>query len=760
MKLINGSNKADKSYGKRTNIFLNLDYSRKLKRKKRIPIGNDKLSLLIHSPKIYPKYITIRVLRFSTLKEISKIVNYEIIFYLKMNKSRSPKKSKGQLKLERLEKASKEIKKKKSVFEDPSCRQNLSPKIKTVGDGNLIIKWNLPIDLIIEILSFTDNREFEYLLTFDSKCSYIKTDSDLYSRLMVRRLQRYINPILSSFDKPWVVDVPLDTLKRGLKLFEDLPPPQQLEYASYYAGKMETQIVKCSSMCMFECGMFLNYPDGHLRHFEHLTRGIIAIDLDREDILKKILAISFSFSLLSIYLKKYGCEKTLEFIKSLEIEIRIPKSVLTDEIVKKIEEKVVGLIMDIIQTANFRSVIDCVELLFRQHITDPSNVIDIDILGSLLYKDNENTRILENVLNHEIDKIPSKDISDIKFSVDTGHLKEGLQYVASQLFIYGCCRDNKLNYLTSIFADKPRLMLKHVFTHSLSHWPIIDVVISRLQNLDDFLAIIYQFPPIKILEKVAIAAVEKLSDHDYLQLVNSGRQCNCCFFPPYINPIFISCLGKEKYLKLEEEHKLQRLKKQREEKQRKKEEEQREKERTKKIKKLVGTSTCLWKYAGNPEKVCTKKITKSSLYFCSSHIRCKEAKSQEYSIKDLLLQGYTSDDNAEMVIHLLTIDENIIDPRHKTKNSDAEDSSEEDRLKKHNTAKSKEKDFSEIVSSSEDDSLLDEYYDKKVTKKKTDSKVSDNSSDSEKLKEIKKKIVAIRRKPATKRTKDSSDEES
>src|ERR1700733_3750262 len=64
-------------------------------------------------------------------------------------------------------------------------------------DPNIIIKWNLPMDILIEILALVEDREFKYLTLFDKRCGTIITNDDLCRRLMVRRVERKINPSLS-----------------------------------------------------------------------------------------------------------------------------------------------------------------------------------------------------------------------------------------------------------------------------------------------------------------------------------------------------------------------------------------------------------------------------------------------------------------------------------------------------------------------------------------------------------------------------------
>ena len=126
-------------------------------------------------------------------------------------------------------------KKKDSKEETTDKKENNTNSIK---DPTSIIKWNLPTDLIIELLAFMDQREFEYLLTFDKRCNAIRDNDGLYQRLMVRRLERYLNPSLASFGNPVTVNVPVETLRRGLKLFENVGAEKQLEYAAYYSGKL------------------------------------------------------------------------------------------------------------------------------------------------------------------------------------------------------------------------------------------------------------------------------------------------------------------------------------------------------------------------------------------------------------------------------------------------------------------------------------------------------------------------------------------
>src|ERR1700733_13061737 len=113
-----------------------------------------------------------------------------------------------------------------------SSKQEKLPK----EDCSAIIKWNLPTDLVIEILALTEDREFEYLLTFDKRCINIKNSPELYKRLLIRRLERYLNPQLTSFTYTPKINVPTEKLVRGLELFKNTNISDQIKYAAYYTG--------------------------------------------------------------------------------------------------------------------------------------------------------------------------------------------------------------------------------------------------------------------------------------------------------------------------------------------------------------------------------------------------------------------------------------------------------------------------------------------------------------------------------------------
>lgn len=616
-----------------------------------------------------------------------------------------------------------------------------------------IIKYNLPFDIIIEILSYVDEREIDYICTFDPRCKNIKNDNVLYEKLMIRRLQRFINPELSTFKKRVVCDISNDLLKTGLKLFSRLDENLRFKWASLYCGHL-VSITKSEDTSEEELEEY-EYDARHT-NFDGLFRfelncgniassveaALIAVDLNNVDIFKQIMQKMVRFSALYLYRKKHGQENTMNLIQSIPFTFKVPQSLLTPEIRKSMSERFIFLILNILDTVNDKDIQN-----YRETITYDGHLNrDLTILRQLKKENPED--ITPYVFNNNTKNIPEGLLLSVRVtSEDEEDGDEEEIFRSNTALMYGACRDNNSDLLSFLYRNKLFDMASTIICNSLSDWPIIDFALSTKFTVSQYAELLQSNIHPRILQKIAQTASKNLDPEDYIELFEGHKHaCECCrdIIPPHIIAILREYISDEVYNKAEEI----KEKKRKEEKRRKKEEKEKEtkrliKERQEKEKKmgnmLLGMG-CMWKFTNNRERICEIKRAPHSVYFCSTHAKYKGSIKQSEHI-EFILENNTTRGNRkfsmEMFAHVEKLKEHYgIEDKPKKASPRSDEGSDEDDAPtytkgKPSLKKKLPKKHNVEASDSEEDNNLNKSFAKKVMKKAAAKKVKTPKSESE-----------------------------
>lgn len=523
----------------------------------------------------------------------------------------------------------------KSSKEDEKKR-NEENELKRIEDSKYIIKRNIPVDIMIEILSFVEERELKYLSTFDTRCIHIKNDLKLNQRLMVKRLQRKLNP---SIYVPINLNIIESDVKRGLKLFSDLPESgktqsqgdceeERIKWVSLYCGVhtsntslMEISFIEMEAICSFTLQAYL-----------------MAINLDKKKYAEKKLINKFTYSGLYYYMMKYGQEDTEKLLERIPLPIPLPDLLCDDEILAILRKKRRQIILDIIKNGDDELIIKNAQFHNYDPLSPQYNYqMDISLMKALR---NDSSHVYYCYNAH------SKDIPG--FNTDW-----------AEHIYFAACRDGNIDLLTSIIQDENMRCLA-ILSRSFSYWPIVDLILDRKYSLDTYLSFLKEALHPKILEKIARSAYKYLDINDYIKLTDlafyigrrTKKNMNLNVFP-YSH--IISIVKNIIMLDNEKDEDLDEIK------------ERKEKERIldkrntveKKLINLYGTK-CLWMFTRNSIRICEYNRTINSVYFCSQHSKYKGASKQEEIIDEIIENGevYGNKAKEEMKIHLDKIKEN------------------------------------------------------------------------------------------------------
>ena len=479
-------------------------------------------------------------------------------------------------------------------------RRTLPVITKSQGDRNRsllpIIKWQLPTDILIEILSFIDLKELKYLCTFDPKCNLIKNNPKYYSRIFIRKIQRSIPVNPPSFEN----------IRKAYRLFGNLEEESRFNYTALYfnspSGLAANTVL--SELLVIDIGKG-NFPIS-------VGTCLKAISLGKKDFVTNFLKQNTYLSCLYFYLIKYGKEETNKLLDQMSPILNLPSIYHCDEILIPMKRKWKSVVLQILETGNYG-------LTVSLNIQDP-----IDQIYFGLFQDPDS--MLSKCYLSNVKEL-SPDIVDKLI-----HDNRGIGYPHFPDLLFAACRDNAIEIVNKIgypTYDKFRLIL----TNSLPEWPIVDDLLNEICTCSEYYNIIIQIPlhP-RIIEKIARSAYKKLELDMYLQLIKMfvPRKKNLQNFSysPVIVSIFENIITAEE--DNDEDNEEEKVKKDKERKYSSR-------------KQKIGLVTekygprCLWKFTkSGANRVCERRRADGSTYFCKSHSKYKGAIEQESCIDSIL----------------------------------------------------------------------------------------------------------------------------
>lgn len=492
-----------------------------------------------------------------------------------------------------------------------------------------IIKWSIPTDILIEILSLVDSRELNYLCTFDPRCKEIKSDPKQYQRIFIRKIQRTINTGLSE------TNISFGEIRKVLKLFSNLPESERYKWATlYFRDEVDSRLDSYNSAIPTVSGESLT-PTSILL----MMRCLKAIYLDKKDLLLSLLKQNIYYSSIYYYFLKYGKEETDKLLDKLVPKVLLPRIYMCEEILIPIRNKWKAVVFEMIEKAD-------PEIIYT--ITDTPDQDDIKLFRRLTYPQS----ILTHCYLSTLRNLPLETLNNIN-NVWAAELN-----ILDHL-IFAVCRDNMKEVLDKIVFSEEHKRLS-ILQSSLPNWQIVEDTLNptRLKlSVENYVHLLNNpFSP-KMIEKIVASAYKNLEINEYLEIIKSlsyvpkGRKG---FVLP--NYILATISVMENMIKESEpeDDDIEDIK------------ERKEKERiyTKKKQRnnLINDTyglNCLWKYKQLSPRMCENKRSPHSVYFCNSHMKYKGAPQQEKCIEDILEQRNTNNKlSIEIGNHLAYISQN------------------------------------------------------------------------------------------------------